>query len=68
MALKTGQPWMFPPFFGTFDPFNRINNHNLIITIEQVEQKLKEGYCSIKRVNYKKNCPIKTYIRSTIQS
>jgi hypothetical protein len=66
MALKTGQPWMFPPFFGTFDPSNRINNHNPIITQEQIDQKLKEGYALIKRVNYQKNCVLKEYIRSTI--
>ena len=68
MALKTGQPWMFPPFFGTFDPSNRVNGHNQIITKEQIDQKFKEGYSSIKRVNYKKDCPLKEYIRRTIIS
>jgi hypothetical protein len=68
MALKTGQTWMFPPFFGTFDPSNKINNHNSIITKEQIDQKLKEGYSLIKRVNYSKDCPLKEYIRSTIIS
>lgn len=63
MALKTGQPWMFPPFFGTFDPSNRINNHNYLITEEQITQKRLKGYSSIKRVNYKKNCPIKQFIK-----
>lgn len=66
MALLTAQPWMFPPFFGTFDPSNKINNCNVIITIEQIDQKLKEGYSFVKRVNYKKDCPLKEYIRSII--
>ena len=63
MALKTGQPWMFPPFFGTFDPSNRINNHNSIITESQIDQKLMENYCSVKRVGYKKDCHLKQYIK-----
>lgn len=67
MALKSEQPWSFPPFFGTFDPSNRINNHNLIITEDQIVQKYKEGYCSVKRVNYKKNCPLKQFIREKYQ-
>jgi len=64
MALKTGQPWMFPPFFGTFDPSNRENGHNHIITKEQINQKLAQGYASVKRVNYKKDCPLKAHINS----
>jgi hypothetical protein len=63
MALKTGQPWMFPPFFGTFDPSNRINNHNSVITESQIDQKLIENYCSVKRVGYKKDCHLKQYIK-----
>jgi len=62
MALKSGQEWKFPSFFGTFDPSNRpIFNH--IITIDQLINKKREGYSTIKRVNYEKNCPIKDYIR-----
>lgn len=61
MALKTGQDWKFPSFFGTFDPSCTQKNH--IITIEQVKQKKAEGYYGIKRVNYSKNCSIKNYIR-----
>jgi len=63
MALKTGQLWMFPPFFGTFDPSNKINNHNHLITNSQIDQKYDEGYCSVKRVGYKKDCNLKQYIR-----
>jgi hypothetical protein len=63
MALKTGQPWQFPPFFGTFDPSNRDNNFNHIIRIDQVIEKKKAGYLSIKRVDYKKSCPVKQFIR-----
>jgi hypothetical protein len=66
MAIKTGQPWLFPPFFGTFDPSNRINGHNWIITEEQINQKFKEGYASVKRVNYTKDCPLKSYIKEHI--
>lgn len=67
MALKTEQPWFFPPFFGTFDPSNRANNHNWIITEQQIQQKHNEGYCSVKRVNYTKNCPLKQFIRENYQ-
>lgn len=63
MALKSEQPWLFPPFFGTFDPSNKINNCNWIITHDQIDQKHNEGYCSIKRVNYKKDCSLKEHIR-----
>ncbi len=66
MALKAEQPWMFPPFFGTFDPSNKINECNWIITEQQIDQKHKDGYCSIKRVNYGKDCPLKEHIRRTI--
>lgn len=64
MALKSNQPWQFPPFFGTFDPSNKINNFNYIITEEQVKKKMIENYCVIKRVNYSKECPIKNFIRT----
>lgn len=62
MALMSGQEWEFPSHFGTYDPSNR-NQKNQILTIEQVDQKLSDGYFSVKRVNYKKNCPIKKHIR-----
>ena len=68
MALKTGQPWLYPPFFGTFDPSNRINGHNRIITQQQVIQKYNEGYCSVKRAGYTKNCLIKEFIRSKYEN
>jgi hypothetical protein len=61
MALKSYQEWEWPSFFGTFDPSCKEKNH--IITINQLETKRKEGYFSIKRVGYSKNCLIKDYIR-----
>lgn len=61
MALKTKQSWNYPSFFGTFDP--SCPSKNWIINIDQVKQKKIEGYCSIKRVNYNKNCKIKKFIR-----
>ena len=61
MALKTNQQWKFPAFFGTFDP--SCPNKNWIITIDQIKQKKSEGYYSVKRVNYNKNCKIKEFIR-----
>lgn len=64
MALKTGQLWMFPPFFGTFDPSNRKNGNNYLITIDQLKEKLNNGYCAIKRVNYKKDCNIKEFVKT----
>lgn len=66
MALKTGQPWMFTPFFGTFDPSNKKNNHNHIITKEQINEKHQEGYAFVKRVGYNKDCQLKEFIRRTI--
>ena len=59
MALKSGQLWKFPPFFGTFDPSNRINHHNHLITTNQIDLKYSAGYTSVKRVNYsqkKRSC------------
>ena len=64
MALLTGQEWKFPPFFGTFDP--SCPNKNWILTQEQINEKFNEGYVSVKRVNYKKDCPLKTYIKKEI--
>lgn len=61
MALKSKQEWNWPPLFATFDPSCKEKNH--IITVPQLIQKRNEGYFSIKRVNYSKNCPIKQYIR-----
>jgi len=66
MALKSGQEWRFPPFFGTFDPSNLVNKHNHIITITQVIEKYNLGYCTIKRVNYHKDCEIKQFIRNNL--
>jgi hypothetical protein len=63
MALLSGEPWEFPKHFGTYDPSNKAKNW--IITIPQVKQKYEEGYYSIKRVNYQKNCPVKEFIRKT---
>jgi len=62
MALLSLQEWDWPPFFGTFDP--SCSQKNKIITNEQIDQKYNEGYFSVKRVNYSKDCPIKDYIRS----
>lgn len=64
MALLSVQEWKFPQIFCTFDPTNK-PEYNNIITIEQLERKRNEGYFSIKRVNYDRNCPIKSYIRDT---
>ncbi len=64
MALLSGQEWEFPKHFGTYDPSNTNQPKNNIITIEQLEQKHKEGYYSVKRVNYKKECSIKDYIKT----
>ena len=62
MILLSKQQWEFIPHFGTYDPSNpQPKNH--IITIPQVINKKNEGYFSIKRVNYNKNCEIKKYIR-----
>jgi hypothetical protein len=62
MALMSGQRWEFPKHFGTYDPSNKQRNHTLFL--QQVDEKYKEGYYSIKRVNYDLNCPIKEYIRN----
>jgi len=61
MALKTEQKWKFPSVFLTWDPTCYERNH--IVTLEQLKQKKSEGYYSIKRVNYSKNCNIKDFIR-----
>jgi hypothetical protein len=63
MALLTGQEWRFPAHFGTYDPSNPYPK-NWILTQDQVTQKWQDGYFSVKRVNYSKNCPIKEFIRS----
>lgn len=63
MALLSGQPWEFPEIFCTFDPSNK-PEYNKIVTIEQLLTKKGQGYYSVKRVNYNKDCPIKTHIRS----
>ena len=62
MILISKQEWEFPPYFGTYDPSNR-PNFNHTITKEQIIQKHNLGYCSVKRVNYKKNCELKQFIR-----
>jgi len=65
MSILSGQKWEFPPHFGTYDPSNR-PHFNWIITVEQVNRLFSEGYFSLKRVNYKKDCDIKNYIRTNI--
>ena len=67
MAILSGQEWEFPPYFGTYDPSNR-PSFNHIISVEQVNEKLQNGYFAVKRVNYKKDCPIKEYIRTNLMS
>lgn len=62
MVLLSKQPWEFPPYFGTYDPSNK-SNYNWIITVPQIIEKRNEGYSSIKRVNYKKDCELKQFIR-----
>jgi hypothetical protein len=65
MILLSKQQWEFIPHFGTYDPSNpQPKNH--ILTIDQVINKRKDGYFSVKRVNYNKNCPIKKYIRENL--
>jgi len=66
MVLKSNQVWKFPSFFGTYDPSNKIKNS--IIKIEQIDEKLKNGYSSVKRVNYSKDCQLKNYIRKNIMN
>jgi hypothetical protein len=65
MILLSQQPWEFAPHFGTYDPSNP-QPKNYLITIEQVLDKKNNGYFSIKRVNYSRNCPIKNYIRENL--
>lgn len=62
MILLSKQKWEFIPHFGTYDPSNP-EPKNFIITIQQIINKRNEGYFSVKRVNYNKNCPIKNYIK-----
>jgi hypothetical protein len=62
MAIISNQEWEFPPYFGTYDPSNR-PHYNQLITREQIIEKHKEGYFSIKRVNYKKDCELKNFIK-----
>jgi len=62
MILLSKQPWEFPSYFGTYDPSNK-PNYNWFITIPQIMQKRDQGYSSIKRVDYKKNCQLKEFIR-----
>jgi hypothetical protein len=64
MALMSGQPWEFPAHFGTYDPSNRKIKNQILFT-QQVVEKRNDGYFSVKRVNYKKDCPIKNFIRET---
>lgn len=71
MILKSGQDWEFPPFFGTYDPSNRPGvglGFNNILTQQQIDEKLRDGYFSVKRVNYTKNCALKQYIRETLMT
>ena len=63
MILLSKQQWEWVPHFGTYDPSNP-EPKNRIATISQVINKREEGYFSIKRVNYDKNCTIKEYIRN----
>lgn len=62
MILLSKQQWEFPPHFGTYDPSNR-PTFNKILTKEQITNKYNNGYFSIKRVNYSKNCELKNFIR-----
>jgi hypothetical protein len=62
MALMSGQSWEFPAHFGTYDPSNR-SLKNQITFPEQIIEKRNAGYFSIKRFNYKKNCPAKEFVR-----
>jgi hypothetical protein len=62
MILLSKQQWEFPPYFGTYDPSNR-PNFNWILTKEQIVDKKNNGYFSVKRVNYGKNCELKKFIR-----
>jgi hypothetical protein len=62
MILLSKQPWEFPPYFGTYDPSNK-PNYNWVITINQIVEKHNQGYFSVKRVNYHKDCELKQFIR-----
>lgn len=64
MVLLSNQKWEYPPHFGTYDPSNR-PNFNWIITTDQIIKKHNDGYFSIKRVNYSKDCPLKNFIKQT---
>lgn len=64
MVLLSKQRWEFPPHFGTYDPSN--NEKNFIITNKQVIDKFNDGYFSVKRVNYNKNCSVKSFIRKNL--
>lgn len=61
MALLSDQSWEFPKHFGTYDPSNEEKTH--FLTESQIDRRHKEGYYSVKRTNYNKNCPLKNYIR-----
>ena len=65
MALLSGQRWEFPPHFGTYDPANK-PHFNKIINVDQVINLKSDGYFSVKRVNYKRDCQIKDYIRQNL--
>ena len=62
MALLSEQLWKFPKHFGTYDPSNKDRNH--LLMEEQVIRKHGDGYYSVKRVNYDKDCRIKKFIKS----
>ena len=62
MALMSEQPWEFPAHFGTYDPSNRALKNQILFS-EQVVEKRNAGYFSMKRVNYKRYCPVKQFIR-----
>jgi DNA-directed RNA polymerase subunit L len=62
MILLSKQPWEFPAYFGTYDPSNK-PNYNWVITINQIVEKYNQGYFSVKRVNYPKDCELKQFIR-----
>jgi hypothetical protein len=63
MAIMTGQKWKYPAHFGTYDPSNP-QPKNWILSLGQIIGKREDGYISVKRTNYNKDCPLKDYIRN----
>lgn len=64
-ALMSNEKWEFPKHFGTYDPSNP-QPKNWILNIPQVISKMENGYYSVKRVNYSKNCHIKDFVRNNL--